>query len=551
MDDKSKQRGSGGRGVVAAAEPLAATVGTTILEQGGNAIDAAVAVGFALAVTYPAAGNLGGGGFLVASIGRENSKPTKVCLDFRETAPAAATVDMYTRASAAGIDDASLVGHLASGVPGSVAGLLSALDRWGTMTRKQVIDPALELARDGFPLGNRTHRMLAGSSSTRMKSFDATAEVFYPGGDAVPAGANFKQLDLARTLESIREHGSAGFYDGEVADHIAVEMKRGGGLITTKDLLDYRAVEREPVQFSIGSDSVLSMPPPSSGGLCLSQMSRMLKRFEISGSDAESPEFYHLLAEVMRRSFADRNQYLGDPDHVDCKRSMLEDSARLDSRASTIMPGKASTSAEFLESTSSVKESEQTTHYSVLDSHGNGVSVTTTLNGSFGSKVVVPGAGFLLNNEMDDFTAQPGKPNLFGLIQGSANSVAPGKRPLSSMSPTVLLSADGKVDGVLGTPGGPTIITNVFQVLLGLTRLGLSPENSVTSPKIHHQCLPDQIYLENSIPASTRDSLSRMGHQLSRRSSIGDFQLIARTARRGLVGVCDPRGGGKVSYTTR
>jgi gamma-glutamyltranspeptidase/glutathione hydrolase len=542
-----------GPGVIAAAEPLAAAVGADILKQGGNAIDAAVAVGFALAVTYPAAGNLGGGGFLVGSIGRESSSGTsQVALDFREEAPGAATADMYTLAAEAGHQQASLLGHLAAGVPGSVAGMVTALERWGTMNRRQVIEPALLLARDGFEMTRRTHRMLAGSSTrSQMCRFEATAEVFYPGGEAVPEGSLFRQGDLARTLETIIEKGIPGFYDGEVADHIVVEMKRGGGLISTKDLLDYRPVERTPIQFSQAPGTAYSMPPPSSGGICLAQMSTMLDRFKIVGTDAESAKLYHLLAEVMRRSFADRNQYLGDPDHVDCQLGLLQDPKRLASRAASIQRSKVTASSEFLAEEPTVKESEQTTHYSVIDKHGNGVSVTTTLNGSFGCKVVVPGTGFLLNNEMDDFTARPGEPNLFGLIQGAANAVAPGKRPLSSMSPTVLLDSAGSVHAVLGTPGGPTIITNVFQVLLGLTRLGLSPESSVTAPKIHHQCLPDKLTLEATIPSSTARTLETFGHTIARRSAMGDFQLIATAPGRGLVGVSDPRGGGAVSYTDR
>lgn len=536
------------RGAVAAAEPLAAAAGAKILDEGGNAIDAAVAVGFALAVTYPAAGNLGGGGFLVGSIGRGSGKTKQVALDFREKAPAAATSDMYVRASAAGMKNPSLVGHLASGVPGSVSGLLTAQKEWGNLSRKQVIEPALALARDGFAMTSRTHRMLGGARNQMVK-FEATADVFYPGGEAVPVGQNFVQLDLARTLEAIIEKGIPGFYDGEVADHLVVEMKRGGGIITAQDLLDYRSVKRKPIRFSTGKGNAISMPPPSSGGICLLQMYRMLSHFSLTGSDAESPELYHLFAEVMRRSFADRNQFLGDPDFVDCQMEQLGNLTRLDKRAATIDRGKASSSSQFLEELATPKESEQTTHYSVVDKQGNGVAVTTTLNGSFGSRVLVPGAGFLLNNEMDDFTAHPGKPNLFGLIQGSANAVAPGKRPLSSMSPTVWLGKSGQVNAVLGTPGGPTIITNVFQVLFGIDRLGLSPENSVTAPKIHHQCLPDSLYLERSVPDTTEQTLRTFGHQTGRRGSIGDFQLLCRTEKRGWVAVSDPRGGGGVSYT--
>jgi gamma-glutamyltranspeptidase/glutathione hydrolase len=536
------------RGAVAAAEPLAAAVGAKILDAGGNAIDAAVAVGFALAVTYPAAGNLGGGGFLVGSIGRGSGRTDEIALDFREMAPAAATADMYVRAAEAGIKKASLVGHLASGVPGSVSGLLTAQEKWGSMPRKKVIEPALALARDGFPMTERTQRMLTGAKQGMLR-FEATEEVFYPGGATVPAGENFVQLDLARTLETIIEQGIPGFYEGEVADHIVVEMKRGGGIISARDLLAYRSVERKPIRFTAGKGHAISMPPPSSGGICLAQMYRMLSHFPLEATDAKTPKFYHLLAEVMRRSFADRNQYLGDPDFVDCKMEMLEKLDRLDERASSIEQEKASESADFLDDIATPEEGEQTTHYSVMDKQGNGVAVTTTLNGSFGSKVLVPGAGFLLNNEMDDFTVHPGKPNMFGLIQSSANAVAPGKRPLSSMSPTVLFDEDEDVSAVLGTPGGPTIITNVFQVLIGLQRLGFSPEISVATSKVHHQCLPDLLYLERAIPVETEETLRTFGHRTGRRVSIGDFQLLCQTKERGTVGVSDSRGGGDVSYT--
>ncbi len=541
-----------GKGMVVAAEAEAAKVGTDLLNAGGNAIDAAVGVGFALAVTYPAAGNLGGGGFLVGSVGREKSQVDSVALDFREVAPQAATESMYTEAHDQGKEEASLTGHLAAGVPGSVDGMLHALDRWGSLPREQVLAPAIRLAREGFAMTERTHRMLNSSRTRdRMLRYRASADLFYPEGKAFPPGKIFRQPELANTLELIARNGRAGFYEGEVADHLVTEMKRGGGIIRPIDLKTYRCVEREPIRFKTESGNAITMPPPSSGGVCLAQISRMMENARIQVSEAGSPRHLHWLAESMRRSFADRNTWLGDPDFVDCHLERLLDPDYLAEKAASIHPEKATPSTSLVTEETSPKESEQTTHYSVVDKHGNGVAVTTTLNGSFGSKVLVPGAGFLLNNEMDDFTARPGVPNLFGLIQGKPNAIAPGKRPLSSMSPTVCLS-DGtdnaeEVLAVLGTPGGPTIITNVFQVLYALDHLKLSPELAVTMPKMHHQCFPDRLDVEKSVPQSTRDLLKVMNHTIVTRNSIGDFQLISRMYRSKWVGISDPRGAGSVS----
>ena len=541
-----------GKGMVVAAEGEAARVGRDLLNAGGNAVDAAVGVGFALAVTFPAAGNLGGGGFLVGSIGRENSSNESVALDFRETAPLAASETMYSDAHDRGLKEASLTGHLASGVPGSVAGLLHALEKWGSLPREQVLAPAIRLAREGFVMTDRTHRMLNSSRTReRMLLYRASADLFYPGGQTVAAGTQFKQPELANTLENIAKNGRAGFYEGEVADHLLTEMKRGGGLIRSKDLEDYQPIEREPIRFKTESGYAITMPPPSSGGVCLAQISRLLRDYKIKNSEVGSARHLHLLAEAMRRSFADRNQFLGDPDFVDCQVDRLLAEEYLDQLASSIDPLKATPSSTLISDQKAPKESEQTTHYSVVDRHGNGVAVTTTLNGSFGSKVLVPGAGFLLNNEMDDFTARPGVPNLFGLIQGKPNAIAPGKRPLSSMSPTVCLSGGSdsieEVLAVLGTPGGPTIITNVFQVLFAIDRLQLSPELAVGMPKMHHQCLPDRIDVEKGVPSSTRAALKDMNHRIGTRQSIGDFQLISRLYREKWVGIADPRGSGAVS----
>lgn len=533
-------------GMVVAAERAAAEAGVRMLDLGGNAIDAAVATGFALAVTYPVAGNLGGGGFLVARVAGEgeNAEPQVVALDFRETAPAAASADMYVMARLAGRPDASTLGPLAAGVPGSVAGLLEALERWGTLPRETVLAPAISLAEDGFPMTRRTAGFLAADSiRDRMLGHPETARVFYPDGAPPAEGAPFRQPDLAATLRRIASEGRAGFYEGETATRIVSAMG-DSGIISLEDLSEYRPVVRTPVSFSFAGRTIVSMPPPSSGGICLQQMLTMLEGRPLRAYGHNSSATLHLLAEAMRRSFADRNAHLGDPDHVEIPLDRLLDPARLAERAKSISPGKATPSAE-VGADLAVEESEQTTHYSVVDRDGNAVSVTTTLNGAFGSMVTVPGAGFLLNNEMDDFSANPGKANLYGLVQGVANAVAPGKRPLSSMTPTLVLAEDGAVEAVLGTPGGPTIITNVLQVLLNLLVFELEPQAAVNAPKIHHQHLPDRLEVESEIPADVRAALQGRGHSVRERSWIGDFQLIVVDRARGVrLGATDPRGGG-------
>ncbi|MFQ5653904.1 MAG: gamma-glutamyltransferase [Planctomycetota bacterium] len=539
------------RGMVVAAEPLAAEAGLSILRAGGNAIDAAVATGFALAVTYPVAGNIGGGGFLVGRITTGDDAPRSVALDFRETAPAAAGRDLYVRARELGIESPSTLGHLAAGVPGSVAGLLHALDRWGSLDRAAVLAPAIALAADGFPCGRRTARILANERiASRMMRFPGTARVFYPGGKPIEEGAIFRQPELAATLRLIAEKGADGFYRGEIAGAIVKEMERGGGIITLDDLAAYRPLERKAIRFPFRGHTIIAMPPPSSGGVCLQQMLGILGRYPLDKLGHNSSASLHLLAEAMRRSFADRNRSLGDPDHASLPLDHLLSAAHIEEMARGIDARRATPSAEILGASPAPgaprrREREQTTHYSVIDRHGSAVAVTTTLNGPFGAKVTVPGAGFLLNNEMDDFTAEPGKPNLYGLIQGEANAVAPGKRPLSSMTPTIVLDGDGRVEAVLGTPGGPTIITNVLQVLLNLFVHGLEAQAAVNAPKIHHQCLPDRIAHERELPADVLEGLRGRGHELRERSWIGDFQLIAVDRRRSLLlGASDPRGGG-------
>jgi len=542
-------------GMVVAAEPLAAAAGVAILEAGGNAIDAAVATGFALAVTYPAAGNLGGGGFLVAEL-RDGTPPgaapaagsasRRIALDFRETAPAAATADLFVRARTAGREEASTLGALAAGVPGSVAGLLDALERHGTLPRERVLAPAISLAEEGFPLPRETARQLAARATReRMARFPETAAIFHPGGEPPAEGSIFRQPDLARTLRAIAEGGRDGFYRGEVAARIVETMRRHGGIISLEDLAGYRAVERVPLSFPFAGRTIVTMPPPSSGGVCLAQMLAMLGAMPLTELGPGSSATLHRLAEAMRRSFADRNRFLGDPDQVEIPLARLLDPAYLAARAASIDPERATPSAEVAPAAAGSDEREETTHYSVVDRHGSAVAVTTTLNGGFGAKLVVEGAGFLLNNEMDDFTVEPGVPNLYGLVQGDANAIAPGKRPLSSMTPTIIVEPGGEVRAVLGTPGGPTIITNVLQVILGLLVFGLPPQAAVNAPKIHHQHIPDRIDVEREVPADVREGLARRGHELRERAWIGDFQLIWIDPGTGArLGASDPRGGG-------
>lgn len=530
------------QGMVVAAEPLAAEVGLDILRKGGNAVDAAVAVGFALAVTYPVAGNLGGGGFLVAHL--EGRGP--VALDFREVAPAAAHKDLYREADLRGRDRASLLGHLAVAVPGSVAGLLQALDRWGSLPRAAVLEPAIRLAEEGFPVQRPLAGLLASPElAADLQRFRATAALFYPQGRALTEGQLLRQPDLARTLRLIAEQGAAGFYQGPVAAALVREMQQGGGIITARDLEAYRPVERTPLRTRFRDLTIVGMPPPSSGGLALAQMLAILERYPLATLGHNSSAALHLIAEVLRRAFADRNQHLGDPDAQEIPLARLLSAAHLDRLASGIDAQLATPSLHVVRQAAAHEEREQTTHFAVVDRARNAVAVTTTLNGAFGSKVIAEGTGVFLNNEMDDFTTRPGQPNLYGLVQGEANLVRPGRRPLSSMAPTVVLDARGQVRHVLGTPGGPTIISNVLQVLLNLEVHGLAPQAAVNAPKIHHQCLPDRLDLEPGIPADVHEGLLRRGHALRVRAEMGDFQLISVDPQGGLLrAAADPRGGG-------
>ena len=521
--------------IVVSGSPIASQVGLEVLRQGGNAVDAAVAVGFALAVVHPEAGNIGGGGFMII---RPHAGRT-VALDYREAAPSRASRDMYQAAG----EEASVTGHLSVGVPGAVAGLTEAHRRYGKLPLSTVIQPSIRLAHEGF-LVDEYRSLSIADDSARLVLFPASRTTFLPADRPPPPGSTFRQPELGATLEAIRDSGAAGFYRGWVADLIVAEMQRGGGLISREDLSAYRAIWREPVEISYRGYTIYSMPPASSGGVTMGQILNIMEGY------APLPPFgsaalLHREAEAMRRAFTDRNTYLGDPAFV---RNPLE---RLLSKAYASelrrqIGEQASTTPVF---DPTVRGGASTTHYSVVDAEGNAVSCTTTLNNSYGSAVTVTGAGFLLNDEMDDFATAPGMPNMYGLVQGEANAIAPGKRMLSAMTPSIVLDRDKRLHMVVGTPGGPRIITMVYHVISNVIDHRMSLPDAVAAPRMHHQALPDTVLVEADgfLPA-TLDSLRAKGHGISAQGLWGDVEGIIRTAG-GWQGVSDPRrGGGGAGY---
>ncbi|HSM17188.1 MAG TPA: gamma-glutamyltransferase [Gemmatimonadales bacterium] len=527
------------RAMVVSGSPIASAVGRDILAAGGNAVDAAVAVGLALAVVHPSAGNLGGGGFMVIRM----ADGTVRALDYREAAPLAATRDMYLDQDG-DPTDLSITGHLAAGVPGSVAGMMEAHRTYGQLPFDQVIAPAIELAAGGFEIDSfRSHSI--DSNRERLFLFPSSRLAFLPDGRAPPRGMKFRQPDLARTLEDIRARGHNGFYLGRVADLIVDEMRRGGGLITHEDLAAYRAIWREPIRITYRGHTIYSMPPASSGGVTLGQILNILEGYERLPPFG-SPELIHLEAEAMRRAFTDRNTYLGDPDFVEMPLERLLSKSYAAALRAEIAPRRATPTGKF---DPSLRTGESTTHYSVVDADGNAVSCTTTLNNSYGSAVTVTGAGFLLNDEMDDFATAPGRPNMFGLVQGEANAIMPGKRMLSAMTPSIVLDPAGELFMVVGTPGGPRIITMVYHVISNVIDHGMSLSDAVTAPRIHHQGLPDSIRVErNGFTLGTIAALERMGHAVNLQGYSGDVEAIIRTEL-GWQGVSDPRlGGGGAGY---
>ncbi|MCW3464063.1 gamma-glutamyltransferase [Chitinophaga nivalis] len=520
-------------GAVVSAHPLASQAGSIILQQGGNAVDAAIATQLALAVVYPGAGNIGGGGFLVAHL----KDGRNIAIDYRETAPAAASKDMYLDSLGNAVTTLSQDGHLAAGIPGTVAGLFAAM-KYARLPFAKLIAPAILLAEKGFAITT--------AEANLLNSYKADFERLNTGPTAFvkaqpwQAGDTLIQKDLAHTLTLIRNKGAAGFYQGETARNIVAEMRRGKGIITLKDLQQYKAKERTPVTFNYKGYTILTMPLPSSGGICLQQMMGMVEKYPIAQWGFHSPQAVQLMVEAERRAYADRAQYLGDPGFVKVPVAQLTNKKYLAARMQdfvSMQPGSSDHTKAGV-----FPQSEETTHLSVMDADGNAVAVTTTLNGHYGSRTVAGKAGFLLNNEMDDFSVKPGVPNMYGLVGNASNAIAPGKRMLSSMTPTIVLQQNQPVYA-LGTPGGSTIITSVFQTLLNVLEFGLSPADAVNKPKFHHQWMPDLIYVEASFPDSTVQALQQIGYKIEKRAPIGRTEIIKRApASRYLEASGDKRG---------
>jgi gamma-glutamyltranspeptidase/glutathione hydrolase len=509
-------------GAVSSDAALATKVGVEILRAGGNAADAAVAVAFALAVVYPAAGNLGGGGFAVARMGGQAR-----ALDFRETAPAKASRDMYLGPDGKKTNE-SLEGHRSSGVPGSVAGLHELYQVLGSKkkTWAELIAPAIALASQGFVADQAFAEFVAGTAA--LKKWPASAALFLPGGKPIAKGERWKNPDVARVLERIAAQGPAGFYQGPTAAAIAEEMKAHGGLITLADLAGYRARWRAPITFGYRGRQIVAMPPPSSGGLAMAMICNILSGYDLSRLPWHGPAELHYLFEAMRRAFAARNANLGDPDFVKNPVAELLSAAWAEQQRASIKPDRATPSSEITGAVSTA-EGTHTTHFSVVDAAGNAVALTTTLNAFFGNGITVPGTGMVLNDEMDDFAVAPGVANLFGLVQGEANAIAPGKRMLSSMSPTIVVGQDGKVEVVAGAAGGATIITATFQVVSNVIDHGLDPVAAVSAPRFHMQHLPDVVAFEkDGLPATLAAPLRAMGYTFAERDHLADAPAIGR-----------------------
>ncbi|MEJ7739544.1 MAG: gamma-glutamyltransferase [Chitinophagaceae bacterium] len=519
-------------GAVVSAHPLASKTGVLILKQGGNAIDAVIATQLALAVVYPGAGNIGGGGFMVAHL----KDGTNVSLDFRETAPGKAGRDMYLDSAGQALPNRSQDGHLSAGVPGTVAGLFASL-RYARLPFAKLIQPAIELAEKGFSITAAEATALT-NYQNEFDRYNSVKPVFIKEG-GWKAGDTLVQEDLSNTLKRIRDKGQKGFYEGETARLIVEEMKRGKGIISYADLASYKARKREPVVFQYKGYTILTMPLPASGGVLLPMMMKMVEKHPLKTYGFHSVKAVHLMAEVERLAYADRAKYLGDPDFYKVPVKLLTSDAYIDERLKLYDPSKAGDSVT-IQSGNPGRESEETTHISVYDKEGNAAAVTTTLNGGYGSKTVVGNAGFLLNNEMDDFSIKPGVPNMYGAVGGEANAIVPGKRMLSSMTPTIVLK-EGKPVIVAGTPGGTTITTSVFQTLINMLEFDMTPEDAVNKPKFHHQWLPDVLYVENDFPEDIIGQLKLLGHKVSKRGDIGRTEVI-KISRGKMEAVGDKRG---------
>lgn len=520
------------RASVTSAHPLASLVGAEIMKQGGNAFDATIATQLALAVVYPGAGNIGGGGFTLA----RKKDGALIGIDYREAGPTKATRDMYLDAAGNAQDALSQNGHLASGVPGTVAGIFATLSH-AKLPFAILIQPAIDLARFGFVITEKEASSLNGTKkdfikySTRPSAF--VKETKWKVGDTLV------QVELANTLTRIQKNGAKGFYEGETAALIVDEMKRGGGIISLEDLKNYQAKLRMPIVFNYRDCSVISFAPPSSGGILIGQMLKMMEPFNVQKMGFQTPESVQLMIEVERRAYADRAAHIGDPDFYKVPQKTLLSNAYIKNRMLDYKAGIAGSSDKTV--AGNAPTSEETTHFSVVDAEGNMVAVTTTLNGGYGNRTVVGGAGFILNNEMDDFSAKPGSPNMYGAIGGEANSIAPNKRMLSSMTPT-LLTKNNKPYLTVGTPGGTTIPTSVFQTIVNLIDFNMSLEDAINSPKFHHQWLPDEVSIEKTFNPNTKAGLEKMGYRIKERGSIGRTEgiLIGATGKR--ITVADKRG---------
>jgi len=520
--------------------PTATQVGISVMKHGGNAIDAAVAVSFALAVTHPQAGNIGGGGFLVYYDAKTKSVWT---LDYREIAPGAAKRDMYVQADG-NPSKASQTGPLAGGVPGSVSGLETMHDRFGSRPWRELIDPAARLARDGIIVDADLAEDLAAEKKNRnMDQFASTAAIFYPNGQPLAAGSKLVQKDLAGTLDRIAALGAREFYEGETAKRFIESIRDAGGIIGYRDLREYRPVWRAPIAIKFGEYTLYTMAPPSAGGLVLGETLNILSGYDLAAAGFQTPRALHLELEAERRAYIDRNKYLGDPATTRIPyRELLSEDRAMAWRA-TIKLNQVTPTISLSEPGSILAESNHTTHFTIIDAQGNIVALTTTLNDNFGSGFVVPGCGFFLNDEMDDFTTVPGKPNLYGLVQGAANAIEPGKRMASSMSPTIVLR-NGKPFMALGTRGGATIPTSVLQVFLNVVIYNKSLYDAVAAPRWHHQGLPEEIFYERGFaPKETIDGLLAMGHAIKEREPIGDVHAI-QIVNGKIIAVADPRHGG-------
>lgn len=527
---------------IACAEPYAAAAGLQVLEQGGNAIDALVTVGFAMAVTYPRAGNIGGGGFLLY----RSNEGNLTSLDFRETAPAAATFDMFWQPGGGLDPEKSLIGALAAGVPGTVQGLYLAHQKFGTLPWKDLLQPAIRLAREGFPVSESLSNLLK-EHEANFKRFPESYRIFFPGGKAPDPGDILRQEDLAATLELIAAQGDAPFYQGEIADKIIAAVRKHGGIFNKSDFLNYTAIERPPVRIAYRDHVLYSMAPPSSGGLVLQGILNTLQLIDLPNTHAHNgADYIAYLSEVEKQWYARRNVYLGDPAFVNIPFRMFtspDTAARIARSVSLSRPFPAQQLPEYARALAPGKESLQTTHVSVLDAAGNAAAMTYTLNDNFGSYLVAEGTGILLNNEMDDFAGKPGVPNLFGLVQGWANAVEPGKRMLSSMTPTIV-EKEGQLAGLLGSPGGSTIITTVLQVALNKIDYHMTLAEAMGEGRFHQQWLPDSIkYEATKFSAEVLQELQSRGFNFTETRRLGDVHAIWRSGKQWEI-CCDPRGSG-------